>query len=83
MALKQKELENYLEMFASEGWKQLAEDVVGQIEAHKDALVGDKESRDIFYRQGVIDALRIIHNLPASVEARIELLREEEADADV
>ena len=75
-----KKLEEYyqarFDMFASEGWIQLIEDVENMIEA-TDHISSVKDEKTLFYRQGELSIMNWLKNLKEMTNAAYEGLKSE------
>jgi hypothetical protein len=80
-----KELEkyynNFFEMFRTEGWKQLLEELTNNIE-HTDNLETVKDEQDLFFRKGQLAVFKSFTNLELVIRTAQEQAEFEEESED-
>jgi hypothetical protein len=75
--------DNYFELFNSEGFKQLLQELSTNAQQLAD-IQSVKDSEELFYRKGQVAALATVINLQATIEvAREQAEVEEEGPVDV
>lgn len=78
----QKYYENYFELFSSDGWKQLVEEVIESVSQTERGTLA-QPSADVFhYNRGFVGALNYLASLEAVVQATYDNSQEDQ-DADV
>ena len=79
----QKYYENYFELFSSDGWKQLIEEVIESVSQTEEGTL-NQSSADVFhYNRGYVGALKYLINLEAVVQMTFDDLNEDDQDADL
>ena len=80
-----KELEkyynNFFEMFRTEGWKRLLEELTNNIE-HTDNLETVKDEQDLFFRKGQLAVFKSFTNLELVIRTAQEQAEFEEESED-
>jgi hypothetical protein len=80
-----KELEkyynNFFEMFRTEGWKQLLEELTNNIE-HTDNLETVKDEQDLFFRKGQLAVFKSFVNLELVITTAQEQAESEDNEDD-
>lgn len=65
--LPEKWFDNYEDLFASEGWKQLLSELKENAE-HINSVEAAKDEKDLFFRKGQLAVIAQITNLQSQVE---------------
>ena len=79
---ERKQFENYFDMFASVGWKQLENDLEASI-ADINSVDGVDSEKELYRRQGKLETLRNLANLKSVMEVMYDQAEEEDADEDL
>ena len=84
--MSDKELEKYYrsfeEMFRSDGWKNLLEDIKGSAD-NVNSVEACKDDKDLYFRKGQLEVMANMLNLEAQIETAKEQQQDEvEVDVD-
>ena len=79
----QKIYDNYFELFASDGWKQLAEEIDIDASSREKAVLLQNDEKVFHYERGYVGALTYLSNFEIVVQSTYENLQEIDQDADV
>jgi len=83
--MSDRELEKYYrsfeEMFRSDGWKNLMEDIKGSAD-NVNSVEACKDDKDLYFRKGQLVVMANMLNLEAQIETAKEQQDESEVDVD-
>ena len=83
--MSDKELEKYYrsfeEMFRSDGWKNLMEDIKGSAD-NVNSVEACKDDKDLYFRKGQLVVMANMLNLEAQIETAKEQQEEQEVELD-
>jgi len=83
--MSDRELEKYYrsfeEMFRSDGWKNLLEDIKGSAD-NVNSVEACKDDKDLYFRKGQLVVMANMLNLEAQIETAKEQQDESEVDVD-
>lgn len=84
--MSDRELEKYYrsfeEMFRSDGWKNLMEDIKGSAD-NVNSVEACKDDKDLYFRKGQLVVMANMLNLEAQIETAKEQQQDEEQEVDV
>jgi hypothetical protein len=70
--------DNFREMFATKGWKQLSEIFLENI--NNISIETLKDAKDLHLAQGKLDVLKNLYRLPQTLRAQEEYVEEQDAE---
>jgi len=83
--MSDRELEKYYrsfeEMFRSDGWKNLLEDIKGSAD-NVNSVEACKDDKDLYFRKGQLVVMANMLNLEAQIETAKEQQEEQEVELD-
>jgi len=83
--MSDRELEKYYrsfeEMFRSDGWKNLMEDIKGSAD-NVNSVEACKDDKDLYFRKGQLVVMANMLNLEAQIETAKEQQEEQEVELD-
>ena len=83
--MSDRELEKYYrsfeEMFRSDGWKNLLEDIKGSAD-NVNSVEACKDDKDLYFRKGQLAVMANLLNLEAQIETAKEQQEEQEVELD-
>lgn len=72
--------EQIQEMLLTEGWKNVEKELTTLTDAIE-GIESVKDANELYYKKGQLNIARLILNLPHTVDAALEVLKEESQDA--